>query len=59
LVARHIALTGSVVGDRVLQAWPAMQHKLVAVMPREFKRIRAAAAPPAASSPTFGNLVGA
>jgi glutamate synthase domain-containing protein 2/glutamate synthase domain-containing protein 1/glutamate synthase domain-containing protein 3 len=59
LIARHIALTGSVVGDRVLQAWPAMQHKLVAVMPREFKRIRAAAAPPAASSPTFGNLVGA
>ena len=51
LIARHVVLTGSTIGDRVLQDWSSMQRKLVAVMPRDFKRVRAEEAP--------GNLVGA
>jgi len=51
LIARHVVLTGSTIGDRVLQDWSSMQRKLVAVMPRDFKRVRAEEA--------LGNLVGA
>ena len=57
LIARHVILTGSAIGDRVLQTWPAMQHKLVAVMPRDFKRVRDEAA--RSASPAVGDLVGA
>ena len=42
LIARHVALTGSAVGDRVLQSWRIMQRQFVAVMPRDFKRVKAA-----------------
>jgi glutamate synthase (NADPH/NADH) large chain len=43
LIARHVALTGSTVGDRILQGWPSLHRHFVVVMPREFKRIRDAA----------------
>ena len=41
LIARHVVLTGSTIGDRVLQEWSSMRAKLIAVMPRDFKRVRA------------------
>jgi glutamate synthase (ferredoxin) len=42
LIARHVMLTGSTIGARVLDAWLAMQPRFVAVMPRDLKRVRAA-----------------
>ena len=44
LIARHVVLTGSAIGARVLEAWPARQHAFVAVTPRDFKRVREAEA---------------
>jgi glutamate synthase (NADPH/NADH) large chain len=44
LIAKHVALTGSAVGERILHGWPTLHRHFVVVMPREFKRIRAAAA---------------
>jgi glutamate synthase (ferredoxin) len=44
MIARHVELTGSTIGERMLQAWPMMQRQLVTVMPRDFKRVRAAEA---------------
>ncbi len=41
LIARHVELTGSTIGDRMLQSWPMMQRQLVTVMPRDFKRVSA------------------
>jgi len=43
LVARHVWLTGSTIGERVLAAWPAMTRQFVTVMPRDFKRARSGA----------------
>jgi glutamate synthase domain-containing protein 3 len=40
LVARHVLLTGSAIGTRVLRAWAVMQRQFVAVVPRDFKRVR-------------------
>ena len=61
LIARHVVLTGSTIADRVLQAWPSILQKLVAVVPRDFKRVRAEQARTRsdAGSPAFGDLVGA
>ena len=44
LIARHVVLTGSAIGARLLEAWPARQHAFVAVTPRDFKRVREAEA---------------
>jgi glutamate synthase (NADPH/NADH) large chain len=44
LIAKHVALTGSAVGERILHGWSTLHRHFVVVMPREFKRIRAAAA---------------
>ena len=44
MIARHVELTGSTIGDRMLQSWPMMQRQLVTVMPRDFKRVKAAEA---------------
>ena len=41
LIGRHVDLTGSAIGRRVLDSWATTQHQFVAVMPRDFKRIRA------------------
>jgi glutamate synthase (NADPH/NADH) large chain len=59
LIARHVALTGSAVGDRVLQSWLSTQRQFVAVMPRDFKRVKAAEAKARAESrePAFSDLV--
>jgi glutamate synthase domain-containing protein 2/glutamate synthase domain-containing protein 3 len=40
LIARHLQLTGSAVAERVLRAWPMTQRQFVAVIPRDFKRVR-------------------
>ena len=45
LIARHVMLTGSAIGERVLSDWRATQSQFVAVIPRDFKRVRAAEAP--------------
>ncbi|MGE0463685.1 MAG: glutamate synthase large subunit [Vicinamibacterales bacterium] len=43
LVARHVLLTGSTIGERVLAAWDAMKHQFLTVMPRDFRLARAEA----------------
>ena len=58
LLARHVLLTGSAVGRRVLDRWPDVLSQFVVVAPRDYKKARAVAAArptPAAS----GDLVGA
>jgi glutamate synthase domain-containing protein 2/glutamate synthase domain-containing protein 3 len=40
LIVRHVLLTGSAVGARVLRDWPAAQRQFVAIVPRDFKRAR-------------------
>ena len=59
LIGRHAELTGSAVGARVLQAWPAMHKQFVVVMPRDFKRVKEAEAKARAESrePAFSDLV--
>ncbi|OFW40273.1 MAG: glutamate synthase subunit alpha [Acidobacteria bacterium RIFCSPLOWO2_12_FULL_67_14b] len=61
LIARHVMLTGSAVGARVLEDWTSMQRRFVSVMPRDFKRVRAAEAQARAQSrePGLSDLVGA
>ena len=44
LIARHVVLTGSTIGARVLDAWPERQRAFTAVTPRDFKRVREAEA---------------
>ena len=44
LIARHVELTGSGIGRRVLDNWAAALQQFVAVMPRDFKRVKAAEA---------------
>jgi glutamate synthase domain-containing protein 2/glutamate synthase domain-containing protein 1/glutamate synthase domain-containing protein 3 len=61
LLARHAVLTGSTVAARVLGDWPAALARFVAVVPRDFKRVRAAEARARAEArpPAFSDLVGA
>jgi glutamate synthase (NADPH/NADH) large chain len=61
LLARHAMLTGSTVAARVLGGWLAMRSRFVAVVPRDFKRVRAAEARARAEArpPAFSDLVGA
>jgi len=40
LIARHVLLTGSAIGERVLAEWRAAQRQFVAVIPRDYKRVR-------------------
>jgi glutamate synthase (ferredoxin) len=42
LIARHVELTGSAIGARILQSWSALRGTFVVVMPRDFKRAREA-----------------
>ena len=39
LVTRHVKLTGSELGSRVLADFDALQSVFVKVMPRDFKRV--------------------
>jgi glutamate synthase domain-containing protein 3 len=61
LLTRHAALTGSAVAGRVLAAWPSVLSQFVMVMPRDFKRVRAAAVPSRASiaAPAWQDRLGA
>ena len=40
LIARHVELTGSAVGVRLLDGWAAESRRFVVVVPRDFKRVR-------------------
>ena len=40
LIARHAMLTGSAVSERVLGDWRAALEQFVAVIPRDYKRVR-------------------
>ena len=59
LITRHVALTGSAIGRRVLDAWADAQAQFVAIMPRDFKRVKAAEARARSESrePVFSDLV--
>jgi glutamate synthase (ferredoxin) len=59
LIARHTALTGSAIGERVLDNWSFTLRQFVAVMPRDFKRVKAAEARARSESrePAFSDLV--
>jgi glutamate synthase domain-containing protein 2/glutamate synthase domain-containing protein 1/glutamate synthase domain-containing protein 3 len=59
LIARHTEATGSAVGERVLQSWATTLKQFVVVMPRDFKRVKAAEAKARAESrePVFADLV--
>ncbi len=59
LIARHVELTGSAIGRRVLDAWAITEQQFVAVMPRDFKRVKAAEAKARSESrePAFSELV--
>ncbi len=41
LIARHLLLTRSALAERLLRAWPMTQRQFVAVVPKDFKRVRA------------------
>jgi len=41
LIERHVHLTGSAIGQRVLDSWATALQQFVSVMPRDFKRVRA------------------
>ncbi len=60
LITRHVQLTGSALGTRVLEDFDALQSVFVKVMPRDFKRVLAAQARAAAAGreATFQELVG-
>ncbi len=59
LIARHVTMTGSAIGQRVLDRWPIAERQFVAVMPRDFKRVKAAEAKARSESrePAFSDLV--
>ena len=59
LITRHLELTGSGIGRRLLDNWAAARQQFVAVMPRDFKRVKAAEAKAKAESrePAFSELV--
>jgi glutamate synthase (NADPH) large chain len=59
LIARHVELTGSAIGRRVLDMWAVARQQFVAVMPRDFKRVKAAEAKARSESrePAFSDLV--
>jgi glutamate synthase (ferredoxin) len=59
LIVRHVMLTGSAIGERVLEAWSAVRGSFVAVMPCDYKRVRAAETKARAElrEPLFSDLV--
>ncbi|HYE89136.1 MAG TPA: glutamate synthase-related protein, partial [Vicinamibacterales bacterium] len=42
LIERHVTATGSAIGARVIDDWHACRQQIVVVMPRDFKRAKAA-----------------
>ena len=61
LVGRHVELTGSAPGRRVLDEWDTYRARFVKVMPRDYKRVLAAEARARAEArePAFAELIGA
>ncbi len=61
LLTRHIELTGSTVGQRLLAQWNEARSQFVKVMPRDYKRVLQAEAKARAESrePKFSELIGA
>ncbi len=61
LIERHVEHTGSEYAERLLSDWPALQRKLVKVMPRDYQRVLDAMANARAEGrePSFAELVGA
>jgi glutamate synthase domain-containing protein 3 len=59
LISRHEALTNSAIAQRVLDNWVVALHQFVVVMPRDFKRVKAAEAKARSESrqPAFSELV--
>jgi glutamate synthase (NADPH) large chain len=58
LIARHVVLTDSALGARVLEHWDVAVRQFVVVAPRDFKRVRDTEAARAARL-AADNLVGA
>jgi len=59
LIARHVVLTGSALGARVLERWPEAVARFVVVAPRDFKRVQATEAARRANQRAADHLVGA
>ena len=61
LIERHVEYTGSEYAARLLSDWPALEAKLVKVMPRDYQRVLIARASALAEGrePSFAELVGA
>jgi glutamate synthase (ferredoxin) len=59
LLARHVVLTGSALGARVLERWDEAVRQFVVVAPRDFKRVRDTEAARRSARLATGNLVGA
>ncbi|HKW93028.1 MAG TPA: hypothetical protein VJX92_14110, partial [Methylomirabilota bacterium] len=60
LIDRHVTYTHSAHAAKILAAWRAMRPRIVKVMPKDEKRVRAAEAKARAEGrePTFAELVG-
>jgi glutamate synthase (ferredoxin) len=54
LIARHVQLTGSVLGARLLRDWNATSLQFIKVMPRDYKRALAAGIGPTKVGPYVG-----
>jgi glutamate synthase domain-containing protein 3 len=61
LVERHVAYTGSALGQRLLEEWDEVVNEFVVVMPRDYRRVLETEAHALAEGreATFAELVGA
>jgi glutamate synthase domain-containing protein 3 len=60
IIERHVALTGSELGARILEDWRTARAQFVKVMPRDYKRVVEAEANAAAEGRAleFAEMVG-
>jgi glutamate synthase (NADPH/NADH) large chain len=60
IIERHVALTGSELGARILEGWRTARAQFVKVMPRDYKRVVEAEANAAAEGRAleFAEMVG-
>jgi len=56
---KHVTLTGSRYAARLLEEWPALQRRVVKVMPREYKRALAAEAARLATASAVASVAAA
>jgi glutamate synthase domain-containing protein 3 len=61
LIQRHVRYTNSKLASRILESWDDVQSAFVKVLPRDYKRVRAAEqrAREENREPVFAELVGA